>query len=123
MMKSKKKSENTLRQCKWKHNASKPMHTCMLSCYSHVRLCVTLWTVACQIPLSMGFSRQEYWSGLTCPPPRDLPEPGIELCLLHLLPWQASSLPLAPPGKPPKSMELSQSNSKKEHDSDTDLPQ
>ena len=84
---------------------------------------VTLWTATRQVPLSMRFSRQEYWSGLTCPPPRDLPEPGIELCLLHLLPWQASSLPLAPPGKPPKSMEFSQSNSKKEHDSDTDLPQ
>ena len=34
--------------------------------------------VACQIPLSMGFSRQEYWSALPCPPPRDLPVPGIE---------------------------------------------
>ena len=38
----------------------------------------TLWTVACQAPLSMGFSRQEYWSGLPCPPPGDLPDPGIE---------------------------------------------
>ena len=36
------------------------------------------WTVACQAPLSMGFSRQEYWSGLLCLPPRDLPNPGIE---------------------------------------------
>ena len=36
------------------------------------------WTVARQAPLSMGFSRQEYWSGLPCPPPRDLPDPGIE---------------------------------------------
>ena len=39
----------------------------------------TLWTVACQAPLSMGFSRQEYWSGLPFPSPRDLPDPGIEL--------------------------------------------
>ena len=39
---------------------------------------VTLWTVACQAPLSMGFSRQEYWSGLACPPPGDLLDPGIE---------------------------------------------
>ena len=38
----------------------------------------TLWTVALQVPLSMGFSRQEYWSGLLCPPPGDLPDPGIE---------------------------------------------
>ena len=43
--------------------------------------CLTLcnpWTVACQTPLSMGFSRQEYWSGLPCPPPEDLPDLGIE---------------------------------------------
>ena len=39
---------------------------------------VTLWTVACQAPLSMGFSRREYWSGLPCPPPGDLPDPGIK---------------------------------------------
>ena len=45
---------------------------------SHVWLFVTPWTVACQAPLSMGFSRQEYWSGLPCPPPGDLPYPGIE---------------------------------------------
>ena len=46
-----------------------------------------------QAPLSMGFSRQEYWSGLPSPPPRDLANPGIEL--LH---WQAGSSPLVPPG-------------------------
>ena len=45
---------------------------------SRVRLFVTLWTVAHQAPLSMGFSRQEYWSGLPFPPPGDLPEPGME---------------------------------------------
>ena len=39
---------------------------------------VTPWTVACKAPLSMGFSRQEYWRGLPCPPPGDLPNPGIE---------------------------------------------
>ena len=39
---------------------------------------MTLWTVACQAPLSMRFFRQEYWSGLPCPPPGDLPDPGIE---------------------------------------------
>ena len=45
---------------------------------SHVRLFATQQTVACQAPLSMGFSRQEYWSGVLCPPPGDLPDPGIE---------------------------------------------
>ena len=50
----------------------------MLSCFSHVRLSVTLWTVALQVPLSMGFSRQEYWTGFPCPPPGVLSEPGIE---------------------------------------------
>ena len=50
----------------------------MLSCFSHVRLLATLWTAACQDPLSMGFSRKEYWSGLPCPPPGDLPHSGIE---------------------------------------------
>ena len=50
----------------------------MLSCFSHVQLCVTLCTVAHQAPLSMGFSRQEYWGRLQCPPPGDLPDPGIE---------------------------------------------
>ena len=61
---------------------------------------LTFWTVAHQTPLSMGFSRQEYWSRLPCPPPGDLPDPGIKpasLCLLHC---QADSLPLVPPGKP-----------------------
>ena len=50
----------------------------MLSRLSHVQLFATLWTVACQAPLSKGFSRQEYWSGLPCPPPGDLPDPGTE---------------------------------------------
>ena len=49
----------------------------MLSHFSHVRLFVTLWTVVHQAPLSMGLSRQEYCSGLPCPPPGDLPDPGI----------------------------------------------
>ena len=45
---------------------------------THVRLCATLWTVAHQAPLSMGFPRQEYLSGLPCPSPGDLPDPRIE---------------------------------------------
>ena len=48
------------------------------SCFSRVRLFVTLWTIAHQAPLSMGFSRQEYWRRLPCPLPGDLPHPGIE---------------------------------------------
>ena len=67
----------------------------MLSHFSHVQLCATLWTTAQQAPLSMGFSRQEYWSELPCPPLGDRPNPGIEACLLHLQSWQAGSLSLA----------------------------
>ena len=52
---------------------------CFFSC---VRLFATPWTVVCQDPPSMGFPRQEYWSGLPCPPPGDLPDPGIELTSL-----------------------------------------
>ena len=51
---------------------------CVLSCFSCVPSCVTPWTVAHQVPLSMEFSRQKLWSGLLCPPPRDLHDPGIE---------------------------------------------
>ena len=73
---------------------------CMLSRVSHVRFFVTPWTGARQAPLSMGFSRQEHWSGLPCPPPGDLPDPGIEPATLVSLALQAVSLPLASPGKP-----------------------
>ena len=58
---------------------------CVLSCFSCVRLFATLWTVAHQAPLSMGFPRQEYWSGLPCPPPEEISHPGMEL-LLHRSP-------------------------------------
>ena len=51
---------------------------CVLNSFSHVRLFVTIWPVAHQGPLSMGFSRQEYWNGLLCPPSGDLPDPGIK---------------------------------------------
>ena len=54
------------------------------------------WTVALQVPLSMGFSKQEYWGGLPCPSPGDLPDPGIEPRSPAL---QADSLPSEPPGK------------------------
>ena len=54
------------------------MPVCVLSRFSPVRLFATLWTAARQAPLSMGFSRQEHWSGLSCPPPEGLPDPGIK---------------------------------------------
>ena len=68
-------------------------------CYSliHVWLFVTPWTVTCQAPLSMEFSRQEYWRGLPFPSPGDRPNPGIEPRSPIL---QADSLPSEPPGKP-----------------------
>ena len=77
----------------------------VLSRFGPVRRFAPLWSVAHQTPLSKGFSRQEYWSGLPCPPPGELPNLGIEPCLLHLLHWQTGSLPLAPPGKPTLSLE------------------
>ena len=64
---------------------------------SRVRLFATPWTASLQAPLSMGFSRQEYWSGLPCPPPGDRPDPGIEPGSAAS---QADSLPSEPPGKP-----------------------
>ena len=51
---------------------------CKLSCFCCVQLFATLWTIAHQAPPSMGFSREESWSGSPCPPPGDLPRPGIE---------------------------------------------
>ena len=63
---------------------------------SCVRFFVTPWTVACQAPLSMGFPRQEYWSGLPFPSPGDLPDPGIKPGSPAL---QADSLPPELPGK------------------------
>ena len=76
-----------------------PYMCAVLSCFSRVWLFATLWTVAHQAPLSMGFSREEYWSGLPCPPPGDLLDLGIEpkSLLLHL---QMGYLLLIPSGKP-----------------------
>ena len=70
---------------------------------SHVLLFVTPWTVAHQVPLSMGFPKQEYWSGLTFPPPGDIPDPGIEPTSPELagrfvtrVTWEAQPLFLPP---------------------------
>ena len=73
---------------------------CMLSRFSRLRLHATLWTIAHQAPLSVRFSRQEYRSGLLCPPPGDFPNPGIKSVSLMSPVLAAGSLPLAPPGKP-----------------------
>ena len=54
----------------------------MLSCFGRVRLFATLWAVACQDSRAMGSFRQEYWSGLPCPHPGDIPDPGIKPAFL-----------------------------------------
>ena len=66
---------------------------CVLSHFSRVQLFATPWIVAHQAPRSMGFCRQEYWSGLPCPPPGDLPDPEIKLMCLAPPALQADSLP------------------------------
>ena len=71
------------------------MRTQLLSC-----VFATPWTVAHQAPLSMGFSRQEYWSGLLCPPPGDLPYSGIKPTSPASPALQADSLPLSLQGSP-----------------------
>ena len=75
-------------------------HIYMLSHFSPVQLFVTPWTAAHQVPLSMGFPRQEHWCGWPCLPPGDLPDSGIQLCLIMFPALAGDSLPLAPPGKP-----------------------
>ena len=61
---------------------------------SHVQIFEAPWTVTHQAPPCMEFPRQEYWSGLSLPTPRDLPNPVMEPASLHLLHWQSDSLPL-----------------------------
>ena len=79
-----------------------------LGSLSGVRLFATPWTIARKVLLSMGFLRQEYWTGLPFTPPRDIPDPWIKptsLCLLH---WQIDSLPLCYLGSPHATLNLSQ---------------
>ena len=88
----------------WGHISRKIIcfETTVLCHFSHVWLFATLWTAACQAPLSMGFSQQGYWSGLPCPSAGDRLHPGIEPASL-MSPAVAGGfffLPLAPPGKP-----------------------
>ena len=72
----------------------------MLSYFSRVRLFATLWTVAYQAPLSIGFSRQEYWSGLPYPAPGDLPDPGIKPVSLTAPALLGRFFATSAPGKP-----------------------
>ena len=72
----------------------------VLSCFSRVQLFATPWTIACHTPLSMGFSKREYWSGLPCPPPGDLPDPGIKPMFPVSPALQADSLLLSQRGSP-----------------------
>ena len=69
---------------------------CLLN---HVTLFVTPWTKGCQAPLSLGFPRQEYWSRLPFPSPRDFPDPGSNPSLLHLLQLAGGFFTTEPPGK------------------------
>ena len=75
-------------------------HAPTLSCFSHVQLFAVLWTIACPAPLSTGFSRQEYWSGLPYPPPRGSSRPRDGICVfcfaggffIHWATWEAWTL-------------------------------
>ena len=83
----------------WATSLSFPYTICVCM---YVQLCLTLWDpMDCSLPdSSVGFPRQEYWSGLSFPSPGDLSNPGIKPSLLHLLHWQADSLPVCHLGSP-----------------------
>ena len=72
----------------------------VLNCFSPVRLFVTLWTVACQVPLSMGFPRQKHWRGFPFPSPGDLPNPGMKPASLASPALAGGFFTTTPPGKP-----------------------
>ena len=84
------------------HQSSSLNHyiLCFLSCFSHVRLFVTLWIVAFQAPLSMGFFIKNTGVGFHVLLQEIFPAQGLNPCPLCLLHWQVGSLPLVPPGKP-----------------------
>ena len=82
----------------WK-NCTELNARALLSHFNYIRLFMTPWTVACQAPLSMQSLQQEYWSGLSCPPPGYFPHPGIESGSPAL---QAESLPLSHKSSPTK---------------------
>ena len=84
---------NSIRACKFILLHSLHTHACVLG---NVQLFATPWTIVCQVPLPMGFSREEYWGGLPVPTPGDLnwPRDRSNLQLLWLLRWQVGPLPL-----------------------------
>ena len=84
----------------WAATSDANVCTSMLSHFSDVQLCATLWTVAHQAPRSMGFSRQEPWSGLPCPPSGDLPDPGTESKASWVFCIAGRFFTAEPPGKP-----------------------
>ena len=71
--------------------------------FSHVQIFETLWSIAHQAPLSMGFSRPEHWSGLPCPPPGGCSQPRDRTCFPSVS-CIGRQMPLAPPGKPTKAL-------------------
>ena len=73
---------------------------------SHVQLFATPWTIVCQVPLSLEFSRQEYWSGFLFLSPGDLPDPGIEHASLAAPALTGEFFTTAPLGKPASSVQL-----------------
>ena len=111
--------------CYWIHNAYihkllkitdgfersyKLMTACMLSHFSRVWLCVTLWTVICKAPLFMWSSRQEYWSGLPCSSPGDPPDPGIASTSLTFPALAGGFFTTSPLGKPLNLMSMQYQN-------------
>ena len=98
-------SGNISLQCFWRKKNLIAIHippvcVCMLSLFSCVPFLANTQTIAHQVPLSVGFSRQEYWSRFPRPPPGDFPNQGSNPHLLPYLHWQVCSLPLVPRGKP-----------------------
>ena len=90
---------NYLQHC-YEHSCTSIFSVVSTQSLSRVQLFVTPWTVAHQAPLSIEFSRQEYWSGLPFLLQGILPTQGSNPCFLYFLHWQAGSLPTVPPGKP-----------------------
>ena len=91
----------------WSKYVSQAHKNIACMCAKLIQSCPTFWdAMDCNPPGSSvhGFSRQEYWSWLLCPPPGDLPTQGSNPSLLCLLHWQVGSLPLVPSGKPIKTV-------------------
>ena len=101
------KESDTTEQLNW----TELIYVYVLSHFSSIWLLVIPWTVACQAPLSLGFCRQEYWSGLPCPPPGDLPDPGMEPASSAAPALQADSLLLSHQGYKSTVLQLKENTS------------